>query len=90
MAQLSDSAGELSTSMLELSTDREENGSKGYPHARDAQAAAETLQTSASMSLATLRDAHASLLRKIADFKTASLHLRSFREKHFFRLHLAL
>lgn len=60
----------ISLSMLELSAERRENGSKGYAHADTFGEATAAVDMNGRACLSTLQDAHDSLLRKIADFKT--------------------
>ena len=70
MSSMADTAGMVSASMMELATERRENQSKGYVHAADFQEASAAVELSGRSAVDTLRDAHDSLLRKVADFKT--------------------
>ena len=67
---ISEANTSVSLSMLELSTERRESGSKGYAHADPFGEATAAVDINGRACLSTLQDAHDSLLRKIADFKT--------------------
>lgn len=70
VASVSQTSGIVSASMMEMAMEQRENGSKGYIHAGLLQEATATVEQGGRGAVDTLKDAHESLLRKIADFKT--------------------
>jgi hypothetical protein len=68
----------ISACMMELAVEQRDNQSKGYVHAGLMQEAAATMEVGGRTSLETLRDAHESLVRKIADFKTIEKQISEF------------
>ena len=70
--------GDLSGSIQNLVPDRNGSGCKGYAHAEALQKASVTTEGAARATLETCQDAHDSLLRKIADFKTIEKQMVEF------------
>mmetsp|Transcript_59924 Transcript_59924/g.120301 ORF Transcript_59924/g.120301 Transcript_59924/m.120301 type:complete len:466 (-) Transcript_59924:852-2249(-) len=77
---LSESSGIVSASMMEMAMEQRDNGSKGYVHAGLFQEATATIEQGGGGAVETLKDAHESLLRKIADFKTIEKQIIEFEK----------